>query len=136
VLHDRNQSWATATQGERTSVAHAIAQLAAFPGSSLSSITKILALLLPAQIPIMADSEAWLITDLIDAPTASDGERAGTELFAPIMNWYDAEQAALGTQLNELAAAHQLAPLLPRQVLDRLVWYASWGANIDPQAKP
>ena len=133
LFHDRQQPWATATPDEKRGVAYAIAQLATIPGSSLSSVTKILALLLPAQIPIMADSEAWFTTDLIVTPTAADGELGGAELFAPMMDWYDAEQTALGTHLNELAATHQLVPLLPRQVLDRLVWYASWGVRMDPQ---
>jgi hypothetical protein len=131
-LHENANNWATASAVARLAVQQAVAALATVPQSSLASITKVLALLLPSQVPIMADSEVWYATGKIEAPSKADGESAPSECFADMMNWYDARQAELGAQLIELAAAHPLAPLLPRQVLDRLVWYAAWGARIDP----
>lgn len=133
-------AWSGLADATHNACTAAVSVLANVPGSSLSSVSKVLALLLSAHAPIMADSEVWFVTGAAEGgltkPLKADGETATSVHFAPMMSWYDQEQTRLAIELAALAAAHPLAQLTARQVLDRLVWYAAWGEAIDRAVTP
>ena len=128
---DRSQEeWRAASDAERARVAADVAKLAAAPGASLVAVTKVLALLVPQLVPLMDDAAiAWAL-GAVPMPDTADDPKAGPEHFLPMMDWFAAETTRVEADLVALAREHELAVLDAPQVLDRMLWFESWGRRL------
>ena len=86
---------------------------------AVEAISKVLALLVPEAIPLMPPAAITFV--LGPAPIA------GESPFVAMVRWFQATVARTGEHLASLAADHGEVPLVPAQVLDRLLWFDSDG---------
>jgi hypothetical protein len=102
--------------------------LAALAGNGgLAALSKVLALLCPEIIPLMDDAALWFALGAVPCPSTADKPTAGAEWFVPMVDWFvDAIEGARGP-LDELATSIPDGPMDAAQVLDRLLWFESWG---------
>lgn len=122
--------WKKLGDDDRARVAADVATLASAPGATLVSVTKVLTLLVPQLVPLMDDAAiAWAI-GAVPEPTTADEPKAGAEHFLPMMDWFADETTNAETSLIALARDHELAVLDAPQVLDRLLWFESWGRKL------
>jgi hypothetical protein len=122
--------WSALPEAERTAVGVAVATLSGMPSASLCAVTKVLALLRPQLVPLMDDAAIWFALGAVPEPKTADAPAAGPEHFLPMMDWFAAEAKRSDAALVELARAHTMAVLDAPQVLDRLLWWASWGHRL------
>lgn len=102
-------------------------ELARAPGAGLAALTKVLALLRPSLVPLMDDSALAVTLGAVPLPETDDAPTAGPEHFTPMMDWFHRELARNERALVDLARDHTEAVLEPAQVLDRVLWYVSFG---------
>ncbi|CAN5249655.1 hypothetical protein BH09MYX1_BH09MYX1_12680 [soil metagenome] len=122
--------WKKLGDDDRARVAADVATLASAPGATLVSVTKVLTLLVPQLVPLMDDAAiAWAI-GAVPEPTTAAEPKAGAEHFLPMMDWFADETTNAETSLIALARDHELAVLDAPQVLDRLLWFESWGRKL------
>jgi hypothetical protein len=122
--------WRKVDEDTRTRLAADVAALATAPGATLVAVTKVLALLVPQLVPLMDDAAlAWAL-EAVPMPATADAPTAGPEHFLPMMDWFAEETARAEPALIELARTHDLAVLDAPQVLDRLLWFESWGRKL------
>ena len=95
--------------------------------AGLGSLTKVLALLRPQLVPMMPDAAIYWAIGRGVSPTEADQDTTPSDAFAPMLDWFADNTRANERQLVALAAAHSKATLDAPQVLDRLVWFESWG---------
>lgn len=96
-------------------------------GGDLCSVSKVLALMAPEAVPLMDDAALWMLLDAVPRPETAD---APTGTAAHVLPMLDAFSRAVLTHEDELVAlarAHTAAVLDAPQVLDRLIWFESWG---------
>jgi hypothetical protein len=124
--------WAAMGEADRKAVGAAVTVLSGVPGATLCAVTKVLALLRPQLVPLMDDAAIWFARDAVPQPTTADAPSAGPEHFLPMMDWFAEEAKRSDAALIELARTHTLAVLDAPQVLDRLLWWASWGHGLFP----
>ena len=105
----------------------AVDELGRAPGAGLAAITKVLALLRPSLVPLMDDSALAFALGAVPQPATDEDPRAGTEHFTAMMDWFHREHLRNERALVDLAKDHREAVLETAQVLDRVVWYASYG---------
>jgi hypothetical protein len=103
-----------------------------YEGSSLCAVTKVLSLLRPQLVPLMDDAAIAFALGTIEPPSTADDPLAPPTTFAPMLDWFaeavrDAEDA-----LVDVAIRHTHAVLDAPQVLDRLLWFDSWGYRLAP----
>lgn len=122
--------WLALPEAGRTAAAGAVTTLAGMPSASLCAVTKVLALLRPQLVPLMDDAAIWFALGAVPEPTSADAPAAGPEHFLPMMDWFATEAKRSDAALVELARAHTMAVLDAPQVLDRLLWWASWGHRL------
>jgi hypothetical protein len=118
--------WLARGAGEREAAAAAVRALA-IEGQGVAAISKVLALLAPDTVPLMDDAAIAFALGGIEPPRTADDPRAGPEWFLPMLDWLARETLRAEPALAALARAYPLAPLEPAQVLDRLLWFESWG---------
>ena len=124
------EDWTRLPEADRMAVGAAITALSSVPGATLCAVTKVLALLRPQLVPLMDDAAIWFARDAVPEPTSADGPSAGPEHFLPMMDWFAEEAKRSDAALIELARTHTLAVVDAPQVLDRLLWWASWGRRL------
>lgn len=122
--------WTAMPETERRAVDEAVATLSRVPGGGLCAVTKVLALLRPQLVPLMDDAAIWFALDAVAEPATADAPTAGPEHFLPMMDWFAGEVRRSEPALVELAREHTMATLDAPQVLDRLLWWASWGHRL------
>lgn len=122
--------WAALPEADRKAVDAAVTTLSGVPGATLCAVTKVLALLRPQLVPLMDDAAIAFALGAVPEPTTADAPAAGPEHFLPMMDWFAAEAKRSDAALVELARGHTLAVLDAPQVLDRLLWLASWGHRL------
>jgi hypothetical protein len=128
--------WPGMAEADRKAVSAAVTTLSGVPGASVCAVTKVLALLRPQLVPLMDDAAIWFATGGVSEPATADAPSAGPEHFVPMMDWFAEEAKRSEPALVELARTHTLAVLDAPQVLDRLLWWASWGHRIfEPKAQ-
>jgi hypothetical protein len=118
---------AGASEEERRLVSTCVGALAAVPGSSLSAVSKVLALARPAIVPLMDDAAIALALGTLPRTLEKATATASPELFLPMVSWFARAIAANEAELAELARGHEGAVLDAAQVLDRLLWFDSFG---------
>ncbi len=118
--------WLAIGEAERAAADRAVRALA-IDGQGVASISKVLALLAPETVPLMDDAALAFAIDALPAPDTPDDPRAGPEWFLPMLDWFARAVLALEAPLAELGRGYPLAPLEPAQVLDRLLWFDSYG---------
>jgi len=122
--------WLTLPEAQRTAAGVAVTTLSGMPSASLCAVTKVLALLRPQLVPLMDDAAIWFALGAVAEPKSADAPAAGPEQFLPMMDWFAAEAKRSDAALVELARTHTMAVLDAPQVLDRLLWWASWGHRL------
>lgn len=127
VLADGPDAWLEADDQARRDVSDAVSALS-IDGHGPCAVSKVLALLVPQTVPLMDDAAIAMLTGAVDVP-ADDKKlpAAGAEHFVPCLDAFSREAVRLEKELIELARGYELAPLDGTQVLDRLLWFDSWG---------
>ena len=111
--------WLSLPQAEREAGTE-VTTAANDQSASITSVTKVLALLRPQIVPLM-DAAALRFALEIDPVPAS---------FVPMLAWFAREVVAQEEELVAIAVRHRLAVLDAAQVLDRLVWMESAGNQL------
>lgn len=120
-------AWASYAAEERAALEGAMKVLA-FDRSALGALTKILALLAPESVPILADAALRFAGVLPgEADETFDAQTAPPSCFGPAMTWFSACVVANETELAEVARGLRGPPLDAAQVLDRLLWFDAEG---------
>jgi hypothetical protein len=121
------ETWRDQPMEARDDVLALVRALTTPPGASLAAVTKVLALLRPQLVPLMDDAALWFVLGLGDEPTTADAPSAPADAFLPMLDWFCEAAARHESDLVALARAHQEHVYDAPQVLDRLLWMASWG---------
>jgi hypothetical protein len=121
--------WLELPSAKQLALTECLRQLAAPKGASLAAISKVLALFRPELVPLMDDAALWFALDALDEPTSADDPRASVDLFVPMLDWFAHTAREHEPALIALAVAHTEHVYDAPQVLDRLLWVASWGSR-------
>ncbi|MBX3230195.1 MAG: hypothetical protein KIT84_24815 [Labilithrix sp.] len=119
-----NESWSSLEAADRTTIGSALGALM-IEGQGVGPVSKALAVLAPAAVPLMPDAALSFATAGATRVQNADAQTAGAAAFAPMMDWFSAQVAAGEKELAEVAAGSR--SLLPAQVLDRALWFDSAG---------
>jgi hypothetical protein len=122
--------WEGLSPGARSDITQLLQSLVAVKGASLAAITKVLALFRPELIPLMDDAALWWALETVPEPTTADAPSAAVENFVPMLDWFCRSVRAHEDALIALAVAHTEHVYDAPQVLDRLLWVASWGNRL------
>jgi len=93
-------------------------------------VSKVLALLCPDTVPLMDDAALWFALDVVPRPDTAETPSATIDTFIPMLDWFARAVQSCAPQLAELAADYPLAPMSPAQILDRLLWFETWGFRV------
>jgi hypothetical protein len=115
--------WEELGQEDRATLAGALGAL----GEGVGAISKVLATLVPAAVPLMPDAALFFAAGSVACPQAADAQTAGVEAFAPTMDWFSRATKDTDAALVALGRGVDGPPLLAAQVLDRLLWFDSVG---------
>jgi hypothetical protein len=131
-------TWLAHGEDARRRVAEIVRSMA-IDGHGVAAISKVLALLCPGVVPLMDDAALWLVLDAVPCPRTADAPVAGAEHFVPMLDAFTRAVLDGWDALVPLARDYALAPLDAAQVLDRLLWFDSWGWRLphggnDPRA--
>jgi hypothetical protein len=96
-------------------------------GHGVAALSKVLALLAPQTVPLMDDSAVSFLIGGVPMPADDRTPTAGPEHFVPMLDAFAAAVLSVEGALVELARGYDLAPLDAPQVLDRVLWYDSFG---------
>jgi hypothetical protein len=148
LLDGDGERWLARDEDERTSVETAVRRLAAqdaaartgaadgpAPGTA-AGLSKVLALLCPDSVPLMDDAAIHFALGTVARPDSADTPSAGPEHFLPMLDWFARAVGSARPALAQLADEYQLAPLSPAQVLDRLLWFETWGYRVCRSPSP
>jgi len=131
------EDWLAASAADRADVARALTVIATGrDGATLCAATKVLALLRPQLVPLMDDAAIAFAIGAVPMPESADDPRAGAETFAPMLDWFARAVASAEADLVAIAKAHAFAVLDAPQVLDRLLWFDSWGHRLKNAEAP
>ncbi len=142
LLSGDSERWLARDADERASVEAGIHSLAALdaaarggaPGGprtgTAAGLSKVLALLCPDVVPLMDDAAIHFALGTVARPDSADTPSAGPEQFVPMLDWFAHAVRSATPALTELASEYELAPLSPAQVLDRLLWFETWGYRV------
>lgn len=119
--------WLSLPDEDRTAIATFVQVLTQVEGGSLVALTKVLSLYRPQLVPLMDDAAIAFALGTVAHPPTADDPRAEPRWFGPMLDWFAREHAREEEGLLALARQHREAVLDTAQVLDRLLWVASWG---------
>jgi len=136
------ERWLARSADDRASVEAAVHSLAAqdasartgasggpTPGTA-AGLSKVLALLCPDTVPLMDDAAIHFALGTVPRPDTADTPTAGPGHFIPMLDWFATAVRVATPALTQLADDYELAPLSPAQVLDRLLWFETWGYRV------
>ncbi len=141
LLGGDSQTWLARTASERSELQQRLTLLADIekaarglpdqpvPGAACG-LSKVLALLCPDTVPLMDDAALWFALDVVPRPDSADTPSATIAEFIPMLDWFARAVQSCAPQLQELAADYTLAPMSPAQILDRLLWFETWGFRV------
>jgi hypothetical protein len=124
------EGWEAIAPEARTEVTQLLRTLVAIKGASLAAVSKVLALFRPELVPLMDDAALWFALGAVPEPTTADQPSASVEHFVPMLDWFCRSVRANEGALIALAVAHTEHVYDAPQVLDRLLWVASWGNRL------
>lgn len=119
--------YAALNNDDKREMAYALEALLVPPKGTVCALSKVLALLFPAVVPLLDDAAVALLTGAVEVPPGADQPSAGPELVVPALDAFIAAAAAQTPSLQALADTVGGLKLTPAQVLDRLLWFDSWG---------
>lgn len=96
----------------------------------VAAVSKVLAVLVPETVPLMDDAALWFAGAWVPQPTTADAPHSGAEHFVPMLDWFSRAVLDLEPALIDVARVHSEAVLDAAQVLDRLIWFESWGYRL------
>ena len=129
ALADGPRAWLETDDSTREEVTEAVETLC--DGAHRAcAVSKVLALLCPETVPLMDDAAVFWMTGMAAMPADADHPRAGPEVFIPMLDAFCRAVCEAEDRLTELADSYELAVLSAPQVLDRLLWFDSWGRGI------
>ncbi len=128
-------TWLARDAQARTQVHSAVEALAKLmppdrPSTGVcAALSKVLALLRPDIVPLMDDAAIHFALGTVARPETADTPSAGAEQFVPMLDWF---AQAVVDHTRSLAAIATPAPVVqsPAQVLDRLLWFETWGYRV------
>ncbi len=126
LLDGGPEAWLAHGERERAAVTRAVATVAV-EGHGVAAVSKVLALVCPETVPLMDDAALWFALDAVPRPATADAPVGGPRWFVPMVDWFARAVLDGYDDLVVLARGYTLAPLDAAQVLDRLVWFESWG---------
>jgi hypothetical protein len=85
----------------------------------IEAVSKVLALLLPAVVPLMPEAACTFLL--------GDSAGRGVEAFVKIADWFVETTRSHAEAFDAVAASHEEVTLEGAQVLDRLLWFDSEG---------
>lgn len=119
--------WLETSAEERVAIEAFVRVLARSEGSSLAAVSKVLSLYRPHLVPLLDDAAIAFALGTVAHPATADAPQADPRWFVPMLDWFAREHDREEPALLELARGHREAVLDTAQVLDRLLWVASWG---------
>lgn len=96
-------------------------------GQGVCALSKALALLCPETVPLMDDGALWLLTERRPRPTSADDPQGTADDLCPALDAFARGVLSNEDALVEIARDYETAVLDAPQVLDRLLWFDSWG---------
>lgn len=96
-------------------------------GGDLCAVSKVLALLVPEGVPLMDDGALWMLLDAVPRPSTADAPTGGVQHLLPMLDAFATAVLTHEDGLIAVARQHGAAVLDAPQVLDRLIWFESWG---------
>lgn len=103
------------------------------PQAGAAGLSKVLALLCPDVVPLMDDAALWYALDRVSYPANAQVITSKTNDFIDMLDWFATQAHTQQETLTLLATAYPLCQLSPAQVLDRLLWFESWGYHLFQQ---
>lgn len=97
------------------------------------AVSKVLALLVPDNVPVMPDAALAFALGIVPTPEAPDAQTADASAFVPMLGWFartvrENEAALVAIAAEEAKTRGPSAVrFTPAQVLDRLIWFESVG---------
>lgn len=119
--------WLETSTEERVAIEAFVRVLAQAEGSSLAAVSKVLSIYRPQLVPLLDDAAIAFALGTVPHPETANEPQADARWFVPMLDWFAREHAREETALLALARDHREAILDTAQVLDRLLWVASWG---------
>ncbi len=126
VLRDGPEAWLSLDAEGRTVTAQAVAALAD-DDVGVAAVSKVLALLYPQTMCLMDDHAIAFLGLAFEVPAGEEKGTAPPSFFVPTLDAFAKAMVANREALTALAAAHTDAVLDATQVLDRVIWVASYG---------
>lgn len=121
--------WLERDQASRDEVTAAVRALSSGDHRACA-VSKVLALLCPDTVPLMDDAALWLMTGGAEYPQDAEHPSADADAFVPMVDAFCAAVQSADAPLAALAAGYPLARSSPSQILDRLLWFDSWGHRV------
>lgn len=126
LLEGGPDAWLARTAEERARV-ESCAQALCVDGQGVAALSKVLASLVPETAPLLDDAALFRLGELSPPVETADAPRAGASALVPALDLFCRGALEAEAALIELAVSHQDAVLDASQVLDRLLWFDSWG---------
>jgi hypothetical protein len=98
--------------------------------NGIADLSKVLSLLAPDVVPLMDDAAVHFALNLVERPADVRVNKSPSRAFLPMLEWLAAAQQEREAELNALAASYPLGSLSAAQILDRLLWFESWGYHL------
>lgn len=111
---------------DHASALAALARRATGRPDALCAMSKVAALCVPGAVPLLDDAAVAFLTEGVPFPADADHPSAGFEHLGPCLRAFHAGLVVVHEALGALGLA-QVPALSPAQVLDRLLWFDSWG---------
>lgn len=127
------EEWLSTTQESKRELQSQLQQII-HSNDGIVGISKVLALLCPDTVPLMDDAAIWFVDQSVSYPTDARTANAPITAFVAMLDWFAQQVTTHQDALSELAETYPLCPLSPSQVLDRLLWFESWGYHVFPSA--
>ncbi len=121
--------WLERTRDEKKMVGSLVRALAV-EGQGIAAISKVLAYCVMESVPLMDD--AMVLAALGDAsgltePVSADDPKSAAPLFIDVMDWFAQQCLTHESALIQIARDYKVCTLDVAQVLDRVLWFDTWG---------
>jgi hypothetical protein len=129
LLEGGPDTWLARSAEDRARVA-ACAEALCVDGHGVAGLSRVAAALVPETVPLMDDAALWFAGEWVGPVDSADKPQAGSQHLLPMLDWFCRTALDVEPALIEIARSHHEAVLDAPQVLDRLVWFESWGYRL------